>query len=222
MNPTIQNYLTKRELIREYEEILVGRRKRISTFYINGNVMPLEDVAITIFRYVFDELLKWKPETAIEYFTEAIAKQLMLEPYIKMIKFPNDIDSTDLWYIVYKTYPKDIPIDIRSLTIRTYTYVLEGKKKRFPTNFFSGINEKFKAAICLNHAVNCFLHFDNLNEYYKYFAEPTGKEFIRNHYLGKVCRECFSSALEYAHMALHPEQRNEMLFEFYKYMHKIK
>ena len=132
MNPTIQNYLTKRELIREYEEILVGRRKRISTFYINGNVMPLEDVAITIFRYVFDELLKWKPETAIEYFTEDIAKQLMLEPYIKIIKFPNDIDSTDLWYIVYKAYPKDIPIDIRSLTIRTYTYVLEGKKKRFP------------------------------------------------------------------------------------------
>ena len=85
MNPTIQNYLTKRELIREYEEILVGRRKRISTFYINGNVMPLEDVAITIFRYVFDELLKWKPETAIEYFTEDIAKQLMLEPYIKPI-----------------------------------------------------------------------------------------------------------------------------------------
>lgn len=215
MESTIQLYLDKAELIREYTETLINKRPHIASFYLNGVAMAQEEVALNIIRYVFENLLHWNPDTALNWFGKEIIKKLKLQPYIKMITFPIELDSkVDYWYIVYKAYPNQIAMDTRSLTLRIYNQIIQKKREKFPNRFFNGLDGQFKAAICLNHAIDKHLSFNNLNEYYAFFASNEGKRFIKDVRLSKVCKEVFSDPLEFAHYALHPDQRNEFLYKF--------
>lgn len=223
MESLLQVYLDENELIREYTEVLVGKRKRIASFYSNGIAMATEKVAITILKYAFEHLLHWSPDTALEWFNRDIAKQLKLEVYVKMFEFPMELDPRiDYWYAVYKVYPDYIPIDTRSLTIRVYEQLLQQKRERFPVRFFSGIDGQNKAAICLNYAVNKYLTFVNLNEYYAFFAGSKGVNFVKEVRLTSVCKETFADVLEYANYALHQDQRNEFLYNFQRFCQKNK
>ena len=218
MDTAIQLYLDKNELIREYCETLINKRAHIASFYLNGVVMPAEEVATTILRYAFEELLKWQPETALEWFNQEIAEQLKLKPYLKMISYPNEVDvKEDYWYAVYKTYPQTIKVDVRSLTLRTYDQILSGKRKKFPSKFFAGLDGQYRAATCLNYAINQKLDFKNLNDYYEFFSSAKGMKFIRSVGLQKICRDAFADPLEFTHLSLHPNQRNSFLYNFQKF-----
>lgn len=218
MESLLQLYLDDGELIREYTEILIGKRKTVASFYSEGKVMPKEKVAVVVLKYAIEKLLHWSPDTAMDWLNRSVIKQLKLESFIKMISFPSDLDpKADYWYAVYKVYPDIIPVDVRSLTIRVYEQVLRGKREKFPLHFFDGIDGQYRAAICLNHAVQKELEFKNLNEYYSFFADSKGETFVRDMHLAGVCKETFSDVLEFAHHALHPDQRNEFLYNFQRF-----
>lgn len=78
-------------IINEYEEVLIGNRKKISSGYFLFDKKGNERVALSVVRYAIENLLGWDVHTAIRLFNSNYISFMKLDQMIKYIAFPSDV-----------------------------------------------------------------------------------------------------------------------------------
>lgn len=74
-------------ILNEYEEVLIGNKKKISTWYFVFDKKGNERVAISVIRYAIENLLGWDIQTAIRLFNKNYISFMKLDQMIKYIAY---------------------------------------------------------------------------------------------------------------------------------------
>lgn len=219
----------KRELILEYEEVLVGKKKQFSSYYFSGNKTRDCEIALEVFRYFFDSILCWDIETleqrlCIDLFRKYKLDKFLLgyiifnnEPNKKVRFVQKEIVYADIQELLRMVYKDRYKTDIRTLTIETYEAVMNKKIMKFPKNFFCVANDgKAKACICLQYAINNQQTFRNVEELYRVFADRSIVKLLDKWRIRDIAEQFYNSPIEYLHDALPDCDKDETFFNYYK------
>ncbi len=211
--------MIKKELILEYEDVLLGKANCISPFHFENGPYFNETAALDIIKYAVETYLKWDPYTMRDCLTLEIMNMLKLKPLLRYISFPPELNpKKDLFYIAWKLYPKQITYSTKQLILDVYKDVLSGKLKRFPKEFFTGAKGFLRASICLQYFIENFAPKEDVPHLYKYFAGPKISNDLKQYKLNIVCKDNFDSPIEYLHFSLPKEQKDESLYHFFSFV----
>jgi len=207
-----------RSAIAEYEDVLIGKRKAISSYYFsygqNGNMK----LVLQIMRYSFNTYLRWSAGQLRDCLTLEALEHLKLRTLLRHIAFPPELDrKQDLFYIAWLLYPKTVHLTEQDLILRVYKGILEGRLQKYPKEFFTGQYGLLRARVCLRYMIEQHLQFGSIPELYEYFASPQCQRTLRMHKLLTICRDLYDSTVEYLHQTLPREQQDVFLYRFYDF-----
>lgn len=208
--------MISKDLMLEYGELLLGNRTTLpqSFFSTNGSAAN-EQNALDLMRYAFETYLKWTPFELCDWLTWDILILLKLKYVMKYIRFPPELDpDKDLYYIACRLYPQTLRFSESDLTLAVYKKMLAGEIRKYPKEFFSGIEGMRRAGVCLAYAIEQFLPVDNVYDLYEAFSKPSINQFLRKRKLMSVCSDLFGYPLDFLHAAL-PNQQKQPAMYFY-------
>ena len=204
--------------IAEYEDLLVGKRKTFSHYYFNYNSTGNMKLALQVIEYAFDTYLKWSPGQLRDCLTIDVMEQLKLNGFIRYIAFPPELDSTkDLFYIAWLLYPTTVHFSEKDLVLRVYKNLLDEKIKKYPKEFFSGMDGLTRAHVCLRYMIEHYLPAKSIDELYEYFGTLKSVRGLRQHKLLVVCNDLFDTPVEFLHKSLHKDQQNTFWYRYYDF-----
>ena len=212
--------LTLNIILSEYEQMLIGNKKNISSknfvFEKKGN----QNIALTVFRYAIENLLQWDPKTAYDFFTPEVVKMMKLTSLLKYIDFPPEISTDHTEYIVCLLYPSKVPYIMEPYVIETYKKVIEQGIK-YPRDFMFGYKGCLRARICLQYAMRDHV-FDSIEAMYRFFASKEGVKFTKDKKLYQLFISSYTSPLEFVHDNLDEEDQNELFYHFYLFVYRYR
>ena len=206
-------------IINEYEEILIGNRKKISSNYFLFDKKGNERVALSVIRYAIENLLGWDVHNAIELFNSNYISFMKLDQMVKYIVFPSDVTKDDTEYILYLLYPKYVDYDIKRYTLRIYEKVMNNEG-RYPKDYMYGYLGMLRAKICLQYAINQNLLFKSADDLYNFFASKDCIKYLKQNKLYQLYVSFYSTPLEYMHDSMPSSVKNEFLFHNYMFLNK--
>lgn len=201
-------------LILEYEEILTGKRRDVSTGYKGKNLNM--DYLVNLFRYVYEDLFEWTPDEVVRNTDKEFLERMHLTSLFGMLPFPPELDpKVDIYYIGHILYPDIMPYDKKAMTIRVYEKVLSGTIKKFPKKFFDGGNGRLALQICFQSAVSAKLQYSDVEGLYRFFVSPKGMRFLQQMKILVPCLEAYGNPISLLHDALPDTARSELYYRFY-------
>jgi len=204
--------------IAEYEDVLIGGKKVISAYYFSYNASGNMKLALQIMKYAFDTYLHWSAEQLRDYLTLKVMERLKLQPLIRHIIFPVELDcNRDLFYIAWLLYPKTVHFSEKELILRVYKNLLDRKIQKYPKEFFDGMSGYRRAQVCLRYMVEQFVPVSTIDALYEFFASPDCYKVLRQKKLLVVCRDWFASPVDYLHQSLPKEQQNNFLYYYFSF-----
>ena len=206
-------------IINEYEEILIGNRKKISSNYFLFDKKGNERVALSVIRYAIENLLGWDVQNAIKLFNSNYISFMKLDQMVKYIVFPSDVTKDDTEYILYLLYPKYVDYDIKRYTLRIYEKVMNNEG-RYPKDYMYGYLGMLRAKICLQYAINQNLLFKSADDLYNFFASKECIKYLKQNKLYQLYVSFYSTPLEYMHDSMPSSVKNEFLFHNYMFLNK--
>lgn len=91
---------------------------------------------------------------------------------------------------------------------------------KFPKNYMAGSIGMMRACICLQYMITTFFSFHSIAEMYDFFAdEEKAVAALKKYRLLSVYKDMFDSTLEFLHTVLPDNQKNELLYSYYKFCH---
>lgn len=161
-------------VLMEYEQILLGNtinsRSKFTATYISKNAD--DRYALHLLRYVFEEILDWSPIVTRTFLSGGLIDMLKLRVVANSIQFPPELSpKTDYFYYAWRMYPEMVHITQRELTLNVYEKVLQGMLIKYPKGFFLKLHGEINKAICLNYAIEQYLHPGSIEEIYKFFSD---------------------------------------------------
>lgn len=210
--------MNKEVLLFEYEQILLGNKSGFSPYYFKYGNDTSQNYALYVIKFAVENYLGWDPEDMKNHFTKEVAIQMKLEPLMKYIEFPPELDKeTDYYYLATFLYPNIIRIDIKELVLRTYKNVLSGKLCKFPKEYLSGTQGMMRAGICLQYMLNQNYTFHTIQDMYKFFSEPAGSRALKEFRLNNICNEIYEHPIDYLHESLPNAQKDEFWYHYYRF-----
>ena len=203
-------------IINEYEEVLIGNRKKISSGYFLFDKKGNERVALSVVRYAIENLLGWDVHTAIRLFNSNYISFMRLDQMIKYIAFPSDVTK----YILYLLYPKYVDYDVKRYTLRIYKKVMNNEC-RYPKDYMYGYLGMLRAKICLQYAINQNCLFKSADDLYSFFASKECIKYLKANKLYQLYISFYSSPLEYMHDSMPSTIKNDFLYHNYLFMLKL-
>lgn len=215
--------MLERELKKEYEDILLGRKKNYSNaFFDSNNEEKSQKNAIIVLRYVFEDFLHWTPKDIENCISPEIITLMKLDSVIKHITFPGELNPrTDLWYIAHLLYPNIIKFNSKEKTIMIYQNILDKKLYRYPKTFWDGPEGIIRAKACFRYMLQNIMSFHNIEELYAFFANSTGYKAMKTYHLIIPQEMMYDTPLDYLHDSLSQNQRNEFLYHYYKFRNEF-
>ena len=210
--------MDKQVLLYEYEQILLGNKLGFPPYYFKYGDDTCQNYALYIIKFAVENYLKWDPWDFKNHYTQEISIQMKLEPLMKYIEFPPELDKTkDYYYLSALIYPNIIKIDIKELVLKTYKDVLEGRLCKFPKEYLSGTKGMMRASICLQYMLSQNYTFSSIREIYKFFSEPAGARALKQYRLSNICNEIYEHPIDYIHESLPRSQQDEYWYHFYRF-----
>lgn len=230
-------------IIYDYEQVLIGNIPKIPALDFTYEDTGNERLALSVFRYAIEMLLKWNPTDAMKLFTPAIEDQMKLTPILRYIEFPSEFiypakpgekpqgmftsgrkyllpGHTE--YIVYRLYrERGIKYDFRKYVIGTYKKVLAGEMK-YPKDYMYGNKGLIRARLCLQYAIQENKLFHSSDEMYRFFATGNGMEFLKQNKLTQLYRSFYTSPIDYLHYSLPAAYRSNLFYNFYRFCYAYK
>lgn len=208
--------LQKEEIIYEYEQILLGKKKKYISSFI-GTAPQKEAAAGVILHYAISNILHWDPETAKANITYDLLKSLCLDTVLKTIGIqPGKLDIFAVQKILQSAFPKEEKYSFTRQTIDIYSQVLnfdgQSVMTELPKNFFNEEDGIRRASICLIYAVSATLHEFNLRQLYDFFISPDCVKWLKDMKLYNNIKRMYDTPIEYFHYSLPPKQRNYIYF----------
>lgn len=207
--------MVNKELMFEYDELLLGNRNGLSQGYFANGEMASEQNALELMRYAFETYLQWTPFELCDWLSWDVLELLKLKPIVRFVRFPLELNpERDLFYIACKLYPRTIHFSEADLTLAVYKKMLSGEIKKYPKEFFSGAEGMNRAAACLVYAIEQFMPVDNVYDLYAAFGKSSINRFLRKQKLMMVCNDLFGDPLDFLHFTL-PKQQKQLGMYFY-------
>ena len=199
----------------EYDEILLGKRKTYSAFFMNkqnGN-----RIIKRALKYCFENYLQWTPVQVRECLTPEIVKRMKLEGLINRVPCPPELNpQTELYYVAWWLYPETRNVSAPELMVKVYDDVLSGRISKFPKGYFDGILGAIHAKAILLLMIKRYMTFDSLESMYAFFANEREARSILNRYrLSVPLRELYDTPLDYLHDSLSGAQKSSELYQKY-------
>ncbi len=211
--------MTSKEIILEYENILLKKKNNFSNTVLTKNdVASSRKNALVILRYAFEEILHWSPNDIINMLTKNVAEQLRLDSPLKYIEVPVEVNRTiKNRYIAHLIYPRKISFSEREITVDIYKKVLSKRIYGFPKRFLSDDKGMERARACLNHLLQNHLQFHSIEETYSFFASLEGSKALKKYQLFVVSNDLFDTHIDFLHESIPEYQQNDFLFNYYKF-----
>lgn len=208
-----------REVIYEYEQVLIGNLRTIDKYYFSGRSSDTNSrTALMLIRYVTETYLQWSPQKLCDCLTIDILKKWKLTGYLKYIQYPDDLHKErNLWYIAHLIYPQQIPVNDKDICVRIYSQLLSGQVQKFPKGFFSGASRMNRVCYCLDYAIDHYTNFKSVEEMYEFFGTPLCVKFLRQYNLYSYMRETFETPVVALYLILPKEQDIPFLFQYYRF-----
>lgn len=211
--------MNSKNIIIEYEKLLKKEQGvNISASYFCYTKDNNHKLALNLFRYVIEDILKWTPCDVDKKLDIKIIKDLhLLLPY-KYLIFPEELNKRkDCNYVAHLLYPEVVPYNIRTVVLNSYKKILDEENGKLSKNFFLGTEGELRACICLQFILQEYLLFSSIEEIYYFFSTPNAMRSLRQYRLSGICNDLFESPLEFVHCALPAAQKNELYYHFYKF-----
>lgn len=207
--------MLSRNLISEYEKVLIDKKKTISSYFFSENIDQREKLALEIMRYGILKYLRWTPEQAVTNLNYDILQKIKVFDLISYLTYPPEINpKQDLFFIVNKLYPGYGEYNFRDVVTNIYKKVLSGEILRFPKKFFDGLNGEVRACICMQYALG-YKMFTSVEEGYKFFSSPAGANFLKKMKIfGILNAQCWT-ALDLFHKSLGSETQNDFYYNYF-------
>lgn len=210
----LQRRVDTKYYLREYDEVLMGKRKTYSAACMNKSQGP--NICAEMLRYIFPYYLKWTPEQVRDCLTHAVIKAMKLEPLINRIPSPPEINrDKELYFVAWYLYPKTCNVSKSELIIKVYMDVIEGRISKFPKSYFDGNDGYVRARLLLLIMIREFLSFESVEQMYAFFSSDEGRRAINKYKLTVPLRELYSSPLDYLHDSLAEGQKDDRLYRKY-------
>lgn len=204
-------------ILNDYEEVLIGNRKKIPTGYFMFDKKGNERVALAVIRYAIEDLLGWGIQDAIRLFHPNYISLMKLDQVVNYIAFPSDVTKDDTEYILYLLYPKHVEYDVKRYTLRVYNKVMENKG-RYPKDYMYGYLGMLRAKICLQYAIHQTSLFRSADELYRFFASKDCMKYLKANKLYQLYNSFYGSPLEYMHDSMPSFVKNNFLYHNYTFM----
>lgn len=202
----------------EYEQLLLGNKQTYSPYYFKYGDDTAESHALCIIKYALEKYLRWSPYDVQNHFNHEISQIMKLEPLMKYITFPSELDKdTDYYYFATLLYPNIIKFTTKDLVLRVYKDVLSGKLCKFPKEYLSGTQGMYKAGICLQYMLNQHCTFKSVREMYEFFAGTEGVRMLREYRLSAICNEIYEHPIDYLHESLPEAQKDDYWYNYYRF-----
>ncbi len=208
-------------ILNEYEEVLIGNKKKISTGYFVFDKKGNERVAISVIRYAIENLLGWDIQTALRLFNKNYISFMKLDQMIKYIAFPSDVTPDDTEYILYLLYPKHVDYDVKRYTLRIYKKVMNDEG-RYPKDYMYGYLGMLRAKICLQYSINQNCVFKSTDDLYAFFASKECIKYLKANKLYQLYVSFYTSPLEYMHDSMPSNIKNDFLYHNYMFLLKLR
>lgn len=203
-------------LLQEYDEILTGRRKLLSTAIFVENKKQNERVIGQFLRIIFKYYICWTPSAAFESFSRETLNHFKLNQLLYYIEFPKEFSmDSDPYYLVSLAYPS-LRLTQRERCLKIYTKILHGDLKKYPKGFFTGTDGEENAKTCLRYAVSERLSFHSLFEMYEYF-DKSGSAFLKKNFLFQAFSQNWRHPAEYLYDALPNSQKNKRYLYYFMF-----
>lgn len=206
-----------RELIYEYENMLLDNKATLSAHFFERSEEMNERTALALIQYVIERYLRWSPEYAYAHFTKEVADSLRLDAVMRFVRFPPECDETQDYFILpCKIWPRRLKMDFKKMVLLVYDRVMTGKMKKFPKDFFTGNRGNARAMLCLQKALSNNLLFMDVASIYEKFSTQNGVRFLKNVRLHMACTLLYEMPLDYLHATL-GEQADELWYHYYRF-----
>lgn len=214
--------MLEQELAKEYENILLGKKKNYSSAFFTANAKESSQKnALIVMKYVFEKFLNWTPKDVEKCLTWDIISLMKIDALVKHIQFPGELNpKTDLWYIAHLLYPKAVPFNGIKKTLYIYKSILDKKLYRYPKNFWDGQEGLDRAKLCLRYALQNVLIFHDMEDVYSSFSK-NGLKLIKEIHLMIPFELFYDSPIDYLHDALNSRQQDEFLYHYYKFREEL-
>lgn len=212
--------MKREEIIYEYEQMLLGKKNMIDSEIFNRSAYGNEKLALEIFRYAIEEILKWTPKEAFNCLNAEIVTILKLKNIAKYIEFPPEFNpSKDYGYIAAIIYPDVIKISNKERVLMLYESILNGKTQRFPKRFLEGRDGDMRVAYCLKYAIQNYGTFTGVEDLYKTFSGDEGLRFLKKVKLHQCSSILFDYPIDHLHSCFSAEDQknNEFLYAMYRF-----
>lgn len=214
-------------LVTQYQEMLLGERAGVTNDF-KGYTPIKRELLKGLFRFIFEEILRWTPEETNQYISLDIIRQLKADKFLQYMDFPYILSpEKDLWYLPQILYPeKHFWTEVRA-TARVYIEVLNRTRPKYPKGFFDESGGKRNYSICFH--VFMSLTADqrqklgipdimvpnpgNAREIYEFFSTPRKyNPFLKAAKLSGACAALFPSTWEMLHEMLPPGQKDMHMY----------
>lgn len=225
------------EAIRRYEESQLGRTQFYlkATQFKNGAPAFIdketelkkkklsddekERDALSVVRYIVENVLGWTPEEAMVHITTDIGRRLRMDALLKYVDSPMEVMlSEDYRWLIHKAYPSQTRYDTQEPLFNMYHKIISGEIKRFPRNFFMGKDGRKKASALFRDYISRNIPAGSISELYDIFSNSAnGWNILRNAHLYHETAPYYSSPLEFLHDTL-GQEADRLLYSYYQYM----
>lgn len=208
-----------RQLFADYQMYLLKQKRMKKQYFIVNEATSTtsKENALALFKFFIEDLMKWKPNEANLYLNDDIIRLFGLTEPLKAIDKAHKYGSQKFVYVLSLLYPDIIKFDYEKYYIKIYENVLCNKED-FAKKFFGDINADYKLSVCLLYAINTFMDTKSIDELYEKFANKKCIDpFLRQYKLYRPCYERYSSPLECLHEALSITQKDDFLYNYYKF-----
>lgn len=208
--------LRREEIIYEYEQILLEKKKKYISSFIGSDQQKKEAAGI-ILNYAIVHIMRWDSETAKANITSEGLKSLCLDTVLKTMNIPTTkLDQFSIRKILQLAFPNDKRYTLTRQTIDIYTQVLnidgDSSIKEFPKGFFTDADGLKRAGICLMYAISMSLYDKTLRELYDFFASPESSKWLKEMKLLTNSKKLYDTPLEFFHYSLPLKQRNYIFY----------
>lgn len=210
--------MDKQILLYEYEQILLGKKSGFSPYYFKFGDDTSNYYAKYIIKYAVETYLGWTPADTRDHLDQEVIGMLKLEPLIKYLEFPPELDKTkDFYYIASLIYPSDVPVDRIGLVLKTYKRILTGELNKFPKDYLTDMQGIRKARICFRYMLSQYFTFASIRDMYQFFSEPSGSKALRRYKLNGICSEFYECPIDFLHDSLSAAQQDEFWYRYYRF-----
>lgn len=207
------------------------KKKPIPKNVFNFNAQTNHDIAVALFKYVFEKYLDMDPHDIFNFIDNEMIDNLHLRQAYNALIWPEGLDKRiATWYVLIACYPNSF----RNYTkdkywIMEYNQMLSSKIS-IGTTVFDCDDGKAKSKLFLNSFLRDHIkdEWKDLKTMYLYFASKQGKKMIQEAKLKKALELFYSSPLEYFHECVPDSNvpvdnmRSGMLYMYADFMTKAK